>query len=92
MASHDSPNFEQCFLLTKDSIGPLKGANLPTGSDGNAIKSVRAFVTDTDGTVTVQPLGSPTPVTLGVKAGVIMRLAIKQFCDTSTTMNVFGLI
>lgn len=61
----------------------------PDDTEGTAAD---AFMVEGDGTVTILPSSSSTPVTLTVAAGVIYEIAVSQVRASGTTVDrVYGL-
>lgn len=87
---YDGSNFDRAFVITA-SAGLIQG---PTNSEGKPIPYCSAFMTDTDGTVTVEPKNGPsvTPVVIPVIKGVLVRLGIRRLTNVSTAMVVTGFL
>lgn len=86
MPSTYGADFTQAFTI---GIGPIRG---PNASDGKPIPYCTAFMSDTDGTVTVMPRNGPSSVVITVIKGYVIRLGLREVQAVSTSMNLLGFL
>lgn len=86
---YDSPNFDQAFVITPSVVQTIQG---PNASNGKPTPYCTAFMSDTTGTVVVEPKGGGAVVTIPVISGVLVRLALRRLVSVSTAMVVTGFL